>query len=99
MEKLKALWKGDLPLRDAFWNWAVTAGLLVNVVTSLLFLMLITLDQDLLALLLGYGLSVPYNLLVVVGVWRSASRYEGPEAYADLAKGMTVIMMIVLSLT
>lgn len=99
MEKLRALWKGDLPLGDAFWTWAILGGLLVNISTSVLLLVLIMLDHPWPALIVGYGFSVPYNVVVVVGVWRSAARYDGPSTYADLARGVTVILMAVLSLT
>jgi len=99
MKKLHALWAGDLPLDDAFWTWGVTLGLLVNVVTSLLFLTFITLDHPWPALLVGYGLSLPYNLVAVVGVWRSASRYRGPALHATLARSAILVLMAALSLT
>ncbi|MFD1381284.1 hypothetical protein [Fodinicurvata halophila] len=78
---------GDLSLGDAFWTWAVFGGLLVNLSSSGLFLVLITLDLPWLALIAGYGLSVPYNLAVMVGVWRSADQYDGPAQHANLARG------------
>jgi hypothetical protein len=99
MEKLRALWMGDLPLGDAFWMWAVIGGLLVNISTSLLFLILITLDQLWLAFIVGYAFSVPYNVAVTVGVWRSAERHDGPGLHADLARWATVVLMTVLSVT
>lgn len=99
METLKALWRGDLSLGSAFWTWTVLGGLLVNVTTSILFLTLMTLDRPVPALVLGYGCSLPYNLAAVVGVWRSAARYRGPQHHADLARGASVILMLVLSLT
>lgn len=30
-----ALWRGDLPLADAFWTWTVFGGLIVNIATSI----------------------------------------------------------------
>jgi hypothetical protein len=99
MKKLCSLWLGELPLSEAFWTWAITVGLLVNVTTSALFLVLITADRPLAALLLGYALSVPYNVLAVVGVWRSAGRYPGPARHADLARVVTVIVMLLLTVT
>lgn len=99
MNKLAALWRGDLGLADAFWTWAVFGGLLVNIVTSGAFLVLITLDRPLPALLIGYGVSLPYNAVAVVGVWRSAARHGGPPREAALARGASVILMTVLSLT
>ena len=99
MERLKALWRGDLRLGDAFWAWAVLGGLAVNITTSALFLWLIALDRPWAALLVGYGLSVPYNVAVATGVWRSAARHDGPAVQADLARVATLLLMVVLSLT
>ena len=99
MTKLLALWSGDLALNEAFWTWTVTVGLLVNIATSILFLVLILQDQPLAAILVGYGLSVPYNIVATVGVWRSATRYGGPSLYANLARIVTVTLMAGLTLT
>lgn len=93
------LWRGDLPLSDAFWIGAVTVGLTVNVATSLLFLGLITADLPWPALIVGYGISLPYNALALVGVWRSAARHDGPPLHAELARYATLLLMAVLSLT
>jgi hypothetical protein len=99
MTKLLALWSGDLALAQAFWTWTITVGLLVNIATSGLFLVLILQDQPLAAVLVGYGLSVPYNIVATVGVWRSAARYDGPSLHADLARLASVVLMAVLTLT
>ena len=92
-------WRGELPLSEAFWTGALTIGLAVNVTTSLLFLALITADLPWPALVMGYGISLPYNALAVVGVWRSAARHGGPPLQAELARGATILLMAVLSLT
>jgi hypothetical protein len=42
---------------------------------------------------------VPYNILVLVGVWRAAARHPGPVVQADLARGASALLMTVLSLT
>ena len=99
MSKLSTLWGGEYALSDAFWTWAVTMGLLVNVVTSVLFLILITQDLPWAALLIGYGISLPYNVVATVGVWRAAARYDGPAIHADLARVATLALMAALSLT
>jgi hypothetical protein len=77
----------------------VTVGLLVNIASSILFLVLILQDQPLAAVLVGYGLSVPYNIVATVGVWRSAARYGGPSLHADLARLASVLLMAALTLT
>ena len=70
-----------------------------NIATSILFLVLILQEQPLAAMLVGYGLSVPYNIVATVGVWRSAARYRGPLLYANLARIVTVTLMAGLTLT
>ena len=99
MKKLRSLWLGKLPLSEAFWTWAISVGLLVNVTTSALFLAMITLDRPWAALLFGYAPSVPYNTLATVGVWRSAARYRGPAAHADRARIATLLVMLLLTVT
>ena len=99
MRKLRSLWLGELPLGEDFWTWAISVGLLVNLTTSMLFLTMITIDRPWAALLVGYAPSVPYNALAVVGVWRSAARYQGPAGHADLARVVTLIVMLLLTLT
>ncbi|MDO8876862.1 MAG: hypothetical protein Q8M24_17735 [Pseudolabrys sp.] len=99
MNTLRRLWRGDLPLSDAFWNWAVIGGIVVNGLTSIVFLILIMNDYIVTAFIVGYVLSVPYNIVATVGVWRSAGRYEGERRWADLARIVTVAAMTILSLT
>jgi hypothetical protein len=99
MAKLRSLWLGELPLREAFWTWAIGIGLLVNLTTSVLFLALIAADRPWAALFVGYAVSVPYNVLAGVGVWRSAAHYEGHAGHAELARIATVIVTLLLSVT
>jgi hypothetical protein len=99
MNALRRLWQGKLPLPQAFWTWAVAGGLVVNGLTSVLFLVLIMTDRVVAAFFVGYALSVPYNIVVTVGVWRSAERYDGERRWADLARIVTVVGMTLLSVT
>ena len=99
MTRLRALWSGDLPLGEAFWTYAVTIGLAVNLTTSLLFLVLISWDRPVAALFVGYALSVPYNVVALVGVWRSAARHVGERHHAAHARNVSQVGMVLLSLT
>jgi hypothetical protein len=99
MTQIGRLWRGEVPLNGAFWNWAVLGGLAVNLSTTILFLVLISNELPVAALIVGYGLSVPYNILVAVGVWRSAARHEGDPRWAETARLVTLVGMIILSLT
>jgi hypothetical protein len=99
MNSLCRLWRGELALPDAFWNWAVFGGLAINVASSALFFYLIMADRPIFALLAGYALPVPYNVIVSVGVWRSADCYAGERRWAVLARIVTIIGMVLLSAT
>ena len=88
-----------MPLGEAFWTYAVVGGLAVNLITSLLLLILVSADWLLAALVVGYGLSVPYNVVALVGVWRAAGRHEGQPALAGSARIVTLIGMIFLTVT
>ncbi len=99
MTVIGRLWRGEIPLASAFWDWAVIGGLLVNLGTSFPAYLLLTKDLTLPAMLVSYGLSLPYNLLVTVGVWRSADRHPGDRRSADIVKIITVVGMVVLSAT
>lgn len=99
MINLSRLWRGELALANAFWNWAVFGGFFINVVSSVLFLFLITTDRPIAAFIAGYAPSIPYNIIVSVGVWRSAEHYPGERHWANLARTVTIIGMILLSVT
>jgi hypothetical protein len=99
MGELRRLWSGELPLVRAFWTYAVFLGVAVNLVTSGLFLALMAAEQPLAALVAGYGVSLPYNIVATVGVWRAAGRHEGDPLHAELARTVTLVGMLLLSLT
>lgn len=99
MAKLRDLWAGALPLGEAFWTWAVTVALAVNISTSVLLLAMLSLDRPWAALILGYAIPVPYNVVALIGVWRSADQYMGPAAHADLARAASLVILAILSLT
>ena len=92
------LWRGELPLSEAFWTWAVIGGLAVNLAVTFASLLLLVGGHTLHALLVGHLIAPPYNILAAVGVWRSALRYEGPRWLADWARWGTAVAMTVLSI-
>ena len=98
MKNFFRLWHGELTLQNAFWNWAVFGGLVINIVTTALFLFLITTDRPISALIVGYAIPIPYNVIVLVGVWRSAERFTGERHLADFMRIVTVIGMVLLSI-
>ncbi len=92
------LWRGELPLGEAFWSWAVLGGVLVNLTTTIVFLWLVMAGQTVPAYLVGYGIALPYNLVATVGTLRSAARADADPRWAGPARTAVILLMILLSL-
>jgi hypothetical protein len=88
---LVALWRGDVPLGQAFWEYAIVYGTIVNIVATAGAIAAVAAGlPDVVAIGL-FLVPVPYIVTAVVGVLRSADRYEGPPRWAGMAK-VAVIM-------
>lgn len=97
MNGIRRLWRGDLPLAEAFWTWAVCIGVTINMASLLGSLILVTEDRAILGLIAGHAISLPYNIIATVGVWRSAARYQGDRSWANTARIVTLILLVTLS--
>ena len=87
----RALVAGEMPLPLAFWRYAIVYGLLVNGFASFAaFAVLAAGGASWLAVFL-FLLPLPYNLLVGLGVWRSAGRWPGQPPWAALARVAIVV--------
>ena len=91
MAHLVALWRGDVPLGQAFWGYAIVYGTIANIVATAAAIAAVAAGlPDAVAIGL-FMVPVPYILTAVVGVVRSANRYQGPPMWAGVAK-VAVIM-------
>jgi hypothetical protein len=97
-DRLLRLWRGDLTLRNAFWDYAVIYGTLANLLVTVVALAILAADLPGLLALAVFLLPLPYNIAAVVGVWRSADRYRGPPAWASVARIAVVIWAILATL-
>ena len=95
---LARLWRGEIPLAEAFWGWAVLGAIFVNLGTTALFLALVSAGYALAAWVIGYAISIPYNVLALVGVWRSADNFEGAEIWAHAARSVALIGLLAISI-
>ncbi len=87
---MKALWKGHLPLARAFWEYAFLYVALANLCATAAALGVLAADLPT-ALAVGiFLLPLPYNVVAVVGVWRSADTYSGPRHWGTLARAAAV---------
>jgi len=83
---VKALWKGELPLARAFWEFAVVYVTLANIFATGTAFAVIAADLPAVLAAGIFLLPVPYTVVAVVGVWRSADAYRGPPHWARLAR-------------
>jgi hypothetical protein len=89
------LWRGDMTLRSAFWDYAIFYGSLLNLATTLAAFGAYAAGWPLAVAAVIFLSPLPYNLLAVLNVWRSAERYSGPTLWANLARVAVVLWAIV----
>jgi hypothetical protein len=90
LRRIADLWGGRLPLADAFWTYAIFWGFLINMATTLTSLGLVVAEVPGWVAALVHFAPLPWNLLVLVGVWRSAGRPEVSERLRLIARGVIV---------
>ncbi|MDY6930114.1 MAG: hypothetical protein SWN10_23955 [Pseudomonadota bacterium] len=74
---------GDFGLAKTYWLYGFVVGIVINVLTRIV--------PSLGALAVILALAIPYQVMVLLGVWRAADRYQGRKAWAILAKVAAVL--------
>jgi hypothetical protein len=91
---IRALWAGDIPLAQAFWEYAVVYAFLINAAATMGSLALWSIDQMALGLIVHFA-PLPYAVLTFMAVWRAAPRYaeEHPDSahWAGIARVVIAI--------
>jgi len=89
----RQLWLGELPLHEAFWRYAITYDLVLNLAATLAALMIVLADAPIAFAAILHFLPLPYSLFAATGAWRSADRYSGNPFHAAAAK-IVLIMWV-----
>lgn len=97
MRSILEFWRGDLPLGHAFWGWGLVGGGIVSLVSTALVLGLVAGDAPGWLAMLVFAAHIPWNLVLLVGVWRSAERAEVSRHTAKLARLVMVVWVVALS--
>lgn len=84
--RLKELWRGELPLEVAFWHYAIYYGLIVNVLATTTSIVLLLVDAPIVLALIVHVVPLPYSVVTVFGVWRSADRHDKRDKFANFAR-------------
>lgn len=93
------LWRGEVPLETTFWTWAVLVALPINIATTAGSFLLVAADLPVAAFIVGYVMSVPYNLFVLVAAWRSAGRWAETREQRVSTRIIALAWLTVLSVT
>ncbi len=84
----RQLWAGEVPLCPAFWFYGFTVELIFK--WAMRWLHASGHTGDFAFVLVG-GLAVVYSAFATVAIWRSASKFEGQEAWAWAARTGAII--------
>ena len=90
--------RGGLPLGRAFWFWGILGGGIVSLFATLLALTLIAAGAPAWLAVLVFAAHIPWNVVLLVGVWRSAGRPGVSPAVASLARLVILAWLVVLSI-
>jgi hypothetical protein len=97
IEALKQFWRGEVPLGRAFWIWGILGGGFVSLVSTLLAVAILDRDGPNWLALLAFAAHIPWNLVLLVGVWRSSGRPEVRQEMAQMARLTMVVWILALS--
>ncbi|MPZ58283.1 MAG: hypothetical protein GEU91_17680 [Rhizobiales bacterium] len=92
---LVRLWRGEESLARAFWEYAIVYGTLANAITTIGTFAAVAADAPAWVALVIFLLPLPYNVFVVVAVWRSAVRYQGPHEWSVLARIAVIVWALI----
>jgi hypothetical protein len=88
-QRLTALWEGELPLWKAYWVYGLLGAFVATLGSAFLETMTRTRFWITVGVLFAVLLSL-FQIIVWVGIWRSARRYSGPRIWSILARIMVI---------
>ena len=97
MRAVVEFWRGELPLGRAFWLWGILGGGVVSLLTTVLALALVTSGAPAWLAALVFAMHIPWNLVLLLGVWRSVERAEISRDTAWITRLVMLVWVVVLS--
>ena len=97
MEALKCFWRGDVPLGRAFWLWGIVGGGVASLVCSLLAMAVLINGGPGWVAAAVFAAHLPWNLVLLVGVWRSSERAGVRREMAQAARLTIVVWVLAIS--
>jgi hypothetical protein len=75
-------WHGETPLAVVFWRDMMVMGTLINAAATLAAILLVAIGAPTVFAVLVFLVPLPWNLFLLISVWRSAANTGGPFAFA-----------------
>jgi hypothetical protein len=91
------LWQGEIGLARSFWEFGIAYGTLIHMAFSGVAFGAYVLEAPVWLAVVLFFAPLPYAILVVVAVWRSADRYLGPPHWAQAARISIVIWAVLVT--
>ena len=95
---LADLWNGRISMSRVFWEYAICFGTVLNLLTTIASFALVAGNYPGWLAVAVFFLATPYNLLMIIAVWRSAVRYEGRQLWATLARALIIVWAAAVTL-
>lgn len=93
-EAIRRLLAGDVPLAEVFINDMLVIGSMVNIALALAGFAMLAAGWPTWLAAVTFFSPQPYNIILLIAVWRSASR--SPVRAADLAKIAGIVWFVVM---
>ncbi len=92
---IASLWRGGIPLTRVFWEYTIAWGTLINLLCTGAALIVFIKDGPVWLGLLLHFAAIPYNVLMIVSVWRAAERESG-SSLANFARTASVAWFVAM---
>lgn len=96
MDDLRKLWTGEMPLRQAFWEFFLLYGGIINTLALIVAFGILSADGPPAVAVAVLVLPAPYVIFSAIGAWRSAGAYQGPPHRAAAAKAATLVLAVLM---
>ena len=98
MRTIVEFWPGNLPLGRAFWLWGILGGGAVSLFSTLLALALLATEAPTWLAMVACAAHIPWNLVLLVGIWRSTERAGVSGGIAYGARLIILAWLVALTL-
>jgi hypothetical protein len=85
--QIKNIWRGDAGLAATYWGYGMLGGALLSIPLAFV-------TPGSIPAIIAVLSFVLYFVLVYVGIWRAAAKYQGPKIWAFLPRAAIVLTLV-----